>query len=336
MVKHYPIGPLDEAIRSYLSETLGIDSTVQPWWRAGQLPYFLADEFDVHELALRDKYILLAIQKRHGKPKLAEIRAKLDRLHRFSALPVIYVASALASYERKRLIDQKVSFLVPGNQLYLRDLGIDLREYFRKAPLEQQVALSPSTQALLIASLLQSPYRAEWRPAELAKGLGYSAMTLSRAVRELEAAKVATVRVEGRSRLLETEYTAKETWEKARPHLRSPVKRRVWARASSRWRPPHVRLAGLSALSELSMLAAPARPCYALDPSQWKMASDGGLEILPEPLDDTSELEIWHYQPALMRDSKTVDPYSLTLSLQDNSDPRIQLALDELLRSGKW
>jgi hypothetical protein len=31
----------------------------------------------------------------------------------------------LASYERKRLIEQNVPFIVPGNQLYLPDLGID-------------------------------------------------------------------------------------------------------------------------------------------------------------------------------------------------------------------
>jgi hypothetical protein len=30
------------------------------------------------------------------------------------------------------LIEQKVSFIVPGNQLYLPDLGLDLREYFRQ------------------------------------------------------------------------------------------------------------------------------------------------------------------------------------------------------------
>ncbi len=29
-------------------------------------------------------------------------------------------------------IAQKVPFIVPGNQLYLPDLGLDLREYFRQ------------------------------------------------------------------------------------------------------------------------------------------------------------------------------------------------------------
>ena len=47
---------------------------------------------------------------------------------------MVYVTGALASYERKRLIEQKVPFMVPGNQLYLPDLGIDLREYFRQRP----------------------------------------------------------------------------------------------------------------------------------------------------------------------------------------------------------
>ena len=42
----------------------------------------------------------------------------------------------MASYERKRLIEQKVPSIVPGNQLYLPDLGLDLREYFRRRALD--------------------------------------------------------------------------------------------------------------------------------------------------------------------------------------------------------
>lgn len=41
-------------------------------------------------------------------------------------MPVVYVTTTLASYERKRLVQQKVPFIVPGNQLYLPELAIDL------------------------------------------------------------------------------------------------------------------------------------------------------------------------------------------------------------------
>ena len=156
---------------------------------------------------------------------------------------------ALASYERKRLIEQKVPFLVPGNQLYLPDLGINLREYFRKPPVAPDTALSPATQAMLIIVLLRKPWRAEWQPAEVVNELGYTAMTLSLAVKELTGA---------------------------------------------------------------------------------------GIETLPEPLPGACEWELWHYDSALIHESETVDPLSLTLSLQGSTDERVQLALDELKGRFPW
>ena len=82
---------------------------------------------------------------------------------------------------------------------------------------------------MLIAVLLRGPWRAEWQPAEVISELGYTTMTLSRAVKELTAAGVVTLRTEGRARWLRTDRTAPETWERAKPLLRSPVKRRFWA-----------------------------------------------------------------------------------------------------------
>ena len=166
--------------------------------------------------------------------------------------------------------------------------------------------------------------------------LGYTVLTLSRAVKELMAAGIATVRTEGRARWLNTERTAAETWERAKPLMRSPVKRRLWARPVPEWQPPHVRLAGLSALARHTMLSEPKWPVYAISPAQWKAATGACIEPLPEPLPGACGWELWHYNPALVPNSETVDPLSLTLSLQGNTDERVQLALDELKGRFPW
>lgn len=334
--KAVPKRAMDAAVHAYLHEILGIAPKVRAWSAAGNLPYFLQDAFEVRELKLLDRQMLLAIDRRPERQRLANVRGQMDKLRQLVGIPVVYVTGALASYERKRLIEQKVPFLVPGNQLYLPDLGIDLREYFRKPPAAPDTALSPATQAMLIAVLLRKPWRAEWQPAEVVSELGYTAMTLSRAVRELTAAGMATLRTEGRARWLHTERTAAETWERAKPLLRSPIKRRFWARPVPKWKPPHVRLAGLSALARYSVLSEPQWPIHAVSPAQWKTAKRGDIEILPEPLPGACEWELWHYNPALIPESDTVDPLSLTLSLQDNQDERVQLALDELEGRFPW
>jgi hypothetical protein len=91
----------------------------------------------------------------------------MDKRRQVAEMPVVYVAHTLASYERKRLVEQKVSFLVPRNQLYLPDQGIDLREYFRQPTRAAPAALSPATQAMLIAVVLRRPWPAVWQPAEV-------------------------------------------------------------------------------------------------------------------------------------------------------------------------
>ena len=326
----------DAAVHAYLHETLGVAPKVRAWAGSGKLPYFLQEAFEVRELKLLDRQVLLAIDQRADRPGLANVRGQLDKLRQLAGMPVVYVSRTLASYERKRLIEQKVPFLVPGNQLYLPDLGIDLREYFRKPTVAAQTALSPATQAMLIAVLLRRPWRPEWQPAEVVSELGYTAMTLSRAVKELTAAGIATLRTEGRVRSLHTERTAAQTWEHARPMLRSPVKRRVWMLPPPKSRPRPLRLAGLSALARYSMLTEPQWPTYAVAQAEWKAATQAGFETLPEPLPGACEWELWHYSPALVRDSDTVDPLSLTLSLHGNQDERVQLALDELKGRFPW
>ena len=84
------------------------------------------------------------------------------------------------------------------------------------------------------------------------------------------------------------------------------------------------------------MLTEPKWPVYALTPAEWKVATDRGVRELPEPIEGAQEWQLWSYSPALLPDTATVDPLSLTLSLQDNADDRVQLALDELKGTFPW
>ena len=336
LTKLTPIAAPNADVQRYLHDTLGITPQVRRWTSEHKLPYFLRDAFELLVLELMDRPVLLAVDKSAGNLALAGLRSQFDKLRTLAGRQVIYVTGTLASYERRRLIEQKVPFIVPGNQLYLPDLGIDLREYFRQRPQVPGTALSPATQAMLITALLRKPWQPDWQPAEIVAKLGYTPMTLSRTVKELTATGIATLRNKGRTRWLRMERTAAETWEHAKPLLRSPVKRRVWANPIPQLIPPHVRLAGLSALARYSMLAEPEWPIYALSPIQWKTATQAGMEILPEQQPSACEWQLWHYNPALAPDAATVDPLSLTLSLEGETDDRVQLALGELREHYPW
>ena len=330
-----PVSPLAPRVQHYLHETLGLPASGQRAWAGqGDLPYFLLDAFEFRQLNIHGTTVLLALDRHPGQSPLGDIRAKLDKLRSVTEHPTIYVTDALASYERKRLIEQKVPFIVPGNQLYLPDLGIDLREYFRQRAGSAESPLSPSAQAMLITALLRPHWKQEWHPAEAAALLGYTPMTLSRAVRELVATGLAKAHKNGRTQYLEMMYSPKETWERASPLLRSPVQRKLWVQAQTQI-DPDLRLAGLSALEQSSMLSEPHIPVYAVSRTVWQDLKTN-VEQLPEPVPGAQEWQVWNYSTALDQSSNSVDPLSLILSLRDDSDERVQGELDAVKEQLPW
>lgn len=326
---------LIQRVLDYLHTTIGIPPTGCRAEEVRDLPYYLRDAFEFWRLDIYGAPVLLALDQYHHTPgTLSDLRIRLGKIRELTALPVIYAVEALTSYERKRLIEQKVAFVVPGNQLYLPDLGLDLREYFRQRPRINAEKLSPSAQAILITILLRPTWTHEWHPAETAQRLGYTPMTLSRAMRELAATGLVNTQKQGRVQVLEIPGQPREIWHQALQRLRSPVQRVAWTNGPIAGS-PSTRLAGLTALASLSMLNDPRVPVQAISLSVWN-ALNSAVDVLPEAQIGAYEWQLWSYAPALLPGSDTVDPLSLILSLRDNSDERVQSALDELEAQLPW
>lgn len=325
---------LTQKIQDYLAETLGLNANLAKWPEIGLLPYYLQDAYTFSVLELLGcRYLVMASTSPRNIP-LADVRKHLDKASTSSGLTAIFATESIASYQRKRLIEHKIPFIVPGNQLYLPELAIDLREYFKGQRKPSDKPVSPSTQAILIAAFLR-PWKMEFYPNEVAASLGYTAMTASRALREITEAGIGTLVKGGRERWLLVDLPPAELWKRIEPKLRSPVKRTVWA-SPLPVLTDVARLAGLSALARYSMIADPRYPAYAVSQEQWKMAQQHGIEFLPEPVPGSCEWQIWRYKPALLPDQPTVDPLSLLLSFHDATDERIEDALDSLRKQLPW
>jgi len=246
---------------------------------------------------------------------------------------LIYVRAQVTAYNRKRLIEQKVPFIVPGNQMYLPMLAIDLREHFRRIR-EEAPTFSPSTQVVVLHALLRDVGEV-LIPAEMAPRLGYSAMTMTRAFDQLEAANLAGVTVRGRERCLRFVGGRKEIWGNALPFLRSPVSKRLFIRRTKE--AEGAIRAGLTALAHFSMLAPPEYTTYALSREDWKaLRQRHKINEVPVQDPDASEVEVWWYPPALFAEDGIVDPLSLYLSLKEDHDERTETALEEMMEKFKW
>lgn len=317
----------------YIGETLAVSVAPVPWRGRDRLPPILRERYRFAEMRLLGTTCLLMIDADEGELSPATVRKHIDLVRQKSDAAVIYVRPQVTAYNRKRLIEQKVPFIVPGNQMYLPMLGLDLREHFKRERAKPPT-LGPATQALVLHALLREAGDF-LMPAEIARRLGYSAMTMTRAFDELEAVQLGEIAMRGRERCLRFAKDRRELWEKAEPLLRSPVTKRLLIR-----RVPlgaSALLAGLAALARYSMLAPPVHPVHALGREDWKaVRASHKIVQVPEPDADAQEIEVWSYRPALLADGDRVDPLSLYLSLRDNRDERVEAALEEMMRTLAW
>lgn len=330
--------------RTYLSDVLGATAAPTPMAAPAGLPYFLLDAYALAKLDLFGWPCVL-LTPLSPTPSLGEAKRHAAQLAKAlpdtkpEPLPVLLL-DELSSFERRHLIEQGVAFMVPGNQLFIPALGVDLREYFprRRRRGKEGWTLSPATQALFIATLLAPEFATRWRPEQEAERLGYTLMTVTRAVRELDTAGLVRTEQQGRWREVYFLAPARATWEKAQPVLRSPIRREVQVLASTPL-PADAQIAGLSALAERTLLGHPGPPVWAISAESWKLAQDDGVKVLLEELPGLMSWQIWIYGPQLAQQqakARAVDPLSLYLSLRDDPDERVQIALKELQEALPW
>ena len=325
-------------VQTYLTEALGIERpAMQAWPGVKRLPRYLAEAYAFDTLVLWGKS-LLCMMARTEVPGMTELHKHLRLVEQQSRLPVVLVLAELTARQRARLVELFLPFVVPGKQLFLPPLGLDLREQYAASARRQMPLLGPAAQAALLSGLLGLWEREQGVNASaMARQLGYSAMSLSRAGRELLDRGFLLVGGTSRTPRWRLAAPANEVWREAEAMLRSPVLRRGWVPKSVVVQ-AGVPRAGLSALAGQTMLAPPVQPVHALGEAAWKSLCEctPGLHLEDEPVADAASVELWCYEPRILMPvgSLYVDPYSLTLSLRDEAagDERVALALDELMQ----
>ena len=257
---------------------------------------------------------------------LGLVRAAVDAI-------VVFVAPALSPHNRARLIRHRVPFVVPGNQLYIPDLAIDLREHFRARRRRRVDILSPAAQAVLFHRLLRLD-EAATTPSLIAIPLHYSAMSIGRAFDELVDSGLAQTERHGKERHLRFKAEGRPLFDAARDLLRSPV------RAEKSIFRIHdfgaLKRAGESALAELTDLSPPPLDTFAVAASDWKETADtcGLFETDRDSADGI--VETWVYDPAGLSGARVVDRLSLYAQFRDHRDERVSLAAERLLEEVAW
>jgi hypothetical protein len=325
---------------TYLRDALAMRVELAPWDGEAQLPLYLREQYRFYRVKPAEgvRNFLLCMDRAEQTPALIEKNFMQLSIKTQEAL--VYVRQSITSYDRKRLIERKIPFVIPGNQMYLPFVGIDLRERYTDNRTRSDIAFSPAAQYLILY-LLGSSAPMEMNQSNAARLLGYQNMTMVRAFREIESAGIGSTEKVGKEKCLKILDTRRKVWERIEPRMQNPVMRRVYVRGLDQQTVDELNLAiaGESALARVSMLNEPRVPVWAIQSKTWQSQKGGllrKLQELPYAEAGSAEIQLWRY-PVLIPDQReTVDPLSLYLSLRDRTDERLQDALSKLLEKTLW
>jgi hypothetical protein len=325
---------LQTALVDYLVAIAGDRPWLEPVARerVSKLPIFLREKYRLIQADLFGRKAFLAIQKEAPlEPSPTDYSHDAKALKQLLAADVVLVIANVPSYIRNRLVQRHVPFIVPGTQMFLPMMMIDLREQYPTRGWRPKELLSPVAQVTVIFHLTRGPLTG-FPLGQIAEKLHYSAMAISKAQEELQRTGICEVERSGKALFLRFNGNRADVWRNAERSLSTPVKRTQWVR----WGQGSQRTAlksGLTALSTYTMLADESIPTYAMrDRHIVEALREGELIGCRTREDAEVRMESWTYDPALLsNDGNTADPCSVYLSLRNSVDERIQKELRTLM-----
>jgi hypothetical protein len=298
------------------------------------LPHYLSTRYSFSRVVLLGRPVVLVEPKSQSGLAPSSVAKDLQQLQDRLGQPVAIIREQLPSWERGRYVAAGIAFVVPGEQLFLPMLLLDLREVKRRAVAEVTHSnhLTWAAQAVALRHLLEGAVE-DAALQELAERFGYSRMTLTKVQRELQAHGLCRVESLGRTKRLVFELDHRTLWEKLLTVARSPVRERLLLSRCDAELP----LSGLSALAARTDIADEARTTMAAEVSRAKeLRATNRIENTPDPDAATVILEVWNYDPSLLAKERVVDPLSLYLSLRDDADERVQAAVSSMMEALPW
>jgi len=330
MFIHMPA--LEKRLTDYLESITGSAPLLRddPGAAGSRLPLYLRERYQLRRLGLFRRECLLALEAPGwdtGSP--AEYAAHTQTMQTQFLEPVTLVIPQVASYARNRMVRAGTPFIVPGSQLFMPFMMVDLRERFAAAGMEAGLIVTPAAQCILLYHLLRKPLQG-MPLRDIAKLTGYSAMMVTRVKDEWEANGLCQTERVGRSVVVKFVAGGRELWQMAEPHFTAPVKKTHWIRRDQPGLPALA--AGFTALSRATLMEDDLIPTWALPRAAFRsMLAKGILRAVSGPEEANARIEEWSYDPALLSDGSCVDPLSLFLCLRGDGDDRVQQQLQTVL-----
>ena len=279
----------------YLEKMLGVSVKYHRWKGEWELPYYITERYEMRLVEL-DKTKCIFLWPKAKLSQIVSLKKQLRRIQMEEALPVVFVMNTIDSYRRTAFIKAHVPFIVPDSQIYLPFMGTCLEEKYRQE-IRSVETLQPSTQLLLFYWYYTCENCIYMNDA--VKALKCSAMTVTRAFRQLEDTGCFEAGKTGVQKYLKGKSSPDEILHKLEPYLISPLAEIIYLDKD-------VIQDGIIADTE----EGKGYPSYAVNKKGFDYTS--GHELLNA--ETQSEIQLWKYDPAILAVNGHVDPLSLALS----------------------
>lgn len=305
---------------SYIQKTLGISVEYHHWKGELDLPYYITERYDMRLVKLDTIYCIF-IWPKEKLNQIGSLKKQIRRIQIEEELPVVFVFDRIDKYHRDAFVSAHIPFIVTDSQLYLPFMGTYLQEkYFHE--IKSSDSFLPFTQLLLFYWYYHNENSIYM--SDMIKKLKCSAMTMTRAFRQLEETGLFKCGKTGVQRILTGPCQPEMVLSELEERLISPVANVIFVDKKDldkQLDQNQIFLSGNTALSFMGIAADKDIPCYAIYKKNTYIS--GSSELLNA--ETQVRIELWKYDPSILSNAiqsndNVVDPLSLALSKNESVD----------------
>lgn len=268
----------------------------------------------------------------HPKDEIGFVMLRKDRVRveKVAELNCALFLERASFYVKEKLMEEGIPFVIQDKQVFLPFIGY-LLNCAKERNLEPVHLISFLTQKMLLMAIYE-----KWndmKVSDAAEKLSISRKSASRCFDELEYLNIDVLGMKGKSRVIRITGDRKQLWEQVIGKMRNPVILRFILCEDVKFH----KMAGISALSEYSLLSDNDYPTYAVTK---KEIADSGVKMVRQ-VGKSEEIGCVVLEPGYFIDfmgKGMQDPLSVTLSLteEEREEERVDISIKEMLEQYVW
>lgn len=287
--------------------------------------------FDFYDGTFKGAEILF-IKPKGKNPSPRKCGLIAERMSQLFHRPIVFILSPGLTYERLRLMDKGIYFVMSDKYANLPMFVALERVTSRKKPEK----LTPVAQYLLLYHLQIESIEGKSTKA-IASLMPYSYESVSLGLTCLtDIGLCDKVAIDWRTKSIKFKSEGRRLWEQAGKYLINPVERRYFCDGLTATGAFPV--CGINALAHYSMLNPDPEHWIMMGAKEYRDIRSQGKVINPNEFDGEIIIEIWKY-PAVTRLNsfpEWVDKLSLALSLRADEDPRVEEEVEQMIENFQW